>query len=647
MKVGFPPPTTRRTIVKTSKKAACPVIVADAGKIDELLRLGAKGMIALHKMLRPEKDGGIGQDQRKLRKQIWDRILAHSFGGVGNIRVIEKDQLPYNDRLEHVRALGHVVLKGRLGKDGGLEAGRLFTKVEGYGHAEYLLEVNEGIPVRLFILSDHSAFEFFPIVDNKTGKVIDAHRGKVKKEHLAGLGDVTTYTYLSRVGGELLLGGLRAKFVNHPDEKVKVVIKDGLVHRCTSLESGLDVEFALVWDKRQGRYISSFWGKLFESELNELNENHEIHNFLLSRDGSLYMGARQWIDFGPRYSYKPARITDIRNPSGRKAFIVGAEVVEDGRVLASKKLSLIYEVPENSPPASFERAGLFNVFEKWSADKLVRADGTRLNTYIIAGIRLYADGGLLVNGYWGRFTYFAGAEVEAKVIDGKPAYIKFIADKKGNPILDIEDRPLKVELGQNNGENGIKRQILTRSKLFRQRRTDKLASLFAEGVRLFTEGKRVDAKIMFRKVLRMIERTPAPSMEMREIAEKTKAYFVRERKPVQPKPPKPTRPVPESKPEPKPKPAPTPPQAPKPPKLPKAPKPSDIPSRIRGFIRALEEKGGNISWLARESGITEKRLQMISAVDFLGSKEELVIISTAYTRFIVWLAKIGKLSRTK
>lgn len=262
MKVILPHPTTRRTIVKTPKKAARLVLVADIGRIEELLRSGAKGMIALHKMLRPEKDGGIGQDQRKLRKQIWDKILAFSFGGAGNIRVMEKDRLPYNNRIEHVRALGHVVLKGRLGRDGGLEAGRLFTKVEGYGHAEYLLEVNEGIPVRLFILSDHSAFEFFPIVDNKTGKVIDAHRGKVKKEHLAGLGDVTIYTYLSRVGGELLLGGLRAKFVNHPDKKVKVVIKDGLVHRCTSLESDLDVEFSLIWDKGRGRYVSSFWGEI-------------------------------------------------------------------------------------------------------------------------------------------------------------------------------------------------------------------------------------------------------------------------------------------------------------------------------------------------------------------------------------------------
>ena len=647
MKINSPPDIARRQKIKTPRQVSRPVMVADAGKIDELLRSGTKGMIALHKMLRPEKDGGIGQDQRKLRKQIWDRILAHSFGGAGNIRVMEKDRLPYNNRLEHVRALGHVVLKGRLGKDGGLEAGRLFTKVEGYGHAEYLLEVNEGIPVRLFILSDHSVFEFFPIVDNKTGKVIDAHRGKVKKEHLAGLGDVTTYTYLSRVGGELLLGGLRAKFVNHPDEKVKVVIKDGIVHRCTSLESDLDVEFSLVWDKGQGRYISSFWGKLFESELNELNGNHEIHNYLLSRDGSLFMGGREWMDFGPQYSYKRVRITDIRNPSGRKALIVGAEVVEDGRVLASKKLYLIYEVPENSPPASFVKADLFNVFEKWSGDKLVRRESAKLNTYILAGIRLDADGTLKVNGYWGRFTYFPGAEVEAKVIDGKPSYLKFVADREGNPILDIEDRPLIVELGQNNGENGIKRQICMRSKLFHQRRMEKLNTIFSEGVLLIEEGRRAEAVVLFQKVLRIIRETILPSPEMREIAEKTKAYFVRERKPVQPKPPKPPRPVPESKPEPNPKPAPTPPQAPKPPKPPKAPKPSDIPARIRGFIRALEEKGGNISWLARESGITEKRLQMISSVDFLGSKEELVVISTAYTRFIVWLAKTGKLSRTK
>jgi hypothetical protein len=249
MRINFPAKTNPRVKIRPP--------LPDMQKVGELLKIGEKGLIALHKMLRPEKEGGISQKEKVLRKQIWDKILAHSFGGSGNIRILEKDRLPHNHRLEHIRALGHVVLRGRL-HQGCLEAGKLFTKFDEYSQADYLLEMNEGLPLRMFLLDDCSAFEFFPVVDNRTGKIVDVHRGKIKREKLLEIGDVTTYTYLGRTEGNLLLGGYRpkisgensterrpwAKFVNNPDEKVKVVIKDGILRRCTSLESGLDEEFA-------------------------------------------------------------------------------------------------------------------------------------------------------------------------------------------------------------------------------------------------------------------------------------------------------------------------------------------------------------------------------------------------------------------
>ncbi len=659
MKTGFPSTTGPR--VKTRP------LLLDMQKINKILGTGEKGLIALHKMLRPEKEGGISQGQRDLRKQIWDKILAHSFGGDGNIRILEKEILPYSNRIEHIRGLGHVVLRGRLNKEGRLEAGRSFARFDRYGGAEYLLEMNEGIPLRIFLLDDGSAFEFFPLVDNKTGKVVDVHRGKIKREKLMQLGDATTYTYLGRVEGGLFLGGYRpkiggqgaeekrpwAKFTNNPDEKVKIVIKDGILQRCTSLESDLDAEFALVWDRAQDRYVTSFWGGMYEDEFNQLNENHEIHNSLLSRDGSLHLGGRDWLDLGPRYRYHRVRITDIRNPSGIKAFIAAAEVVKGDKVLAAKKLSVIYEIPEESPPESFAKGGLINVFEKWSKDKLVQADGAVPDSYILAGIHTNSFGELIVGGYWGRFSQFPNARLEAKVINHRPALVKFVADREGEPILDADGEPLilKIDPEIQRGR-GLKSQMIAHSLWGRQEKINKLNSLFSEGLKLHGEGKLTESKKLFKRMLRIVRREFSPSPEMEELAEKARGYLRSCRRPrpkAKPKPvpkpkpkpiPKPVAepptPKPAPKPTPKPKPKPKPKPIPKPVAEPPAPTPSpspEAPSASR-LIDALIKKGADLVWVAWESGISPKRLRMIRKGSVC-TKSEILKIRETYIKFAV------------
>jgi|GEM_PF-2629766 len=576
MKTGFPSITGPR--VKTRP------LLLDRQKIEMILGTGEKGLIALHKMLRPEKEGGIGQGQRELRKQIWDKILAHSFGGAGNIRILQKERLPYRNRIEYIRGLGHIVLRGSLNQQGRLEAGKPFARLEKYKGSGYLLEMNEGIPLRIFLLDDHSAFEFFPVLDNGTGKIVDVHRGKIRRENLIRNGDVTTYTYLGRAEGALLLGGYRprigvqsaeerrpwAKFANNPDEKVKVVIKDGILHRCTSLESDLDAEFTLIWDKAQGRYVTSFWGGMFEDEFNQLNENHEIRNCFLSRDGSLHLGGRDWLDFGPAFRYQRVRISDIRNPSGRKAFVVAAEVVEGDRVSAAKKLSVIYEVPEGSPPDSFAKGGLINVFEKWSKGKLVRADGTRPENYILAGIQVNSSGELAVGGYWGRFSHFPNARVEAKVIKNRPALVKFMADKEGKPILDTEGNPLILKIDPEiEREGGLKSQMAAHL----------LRSSYAKAKSKLTPK-------------------PAPK----------------------PKP----KPKPKLKPKPKPKPE---------PKPRSTPSPSPQVSPVIGLINTLVERGADLVWIARESGIPSKRLRRIIK-GTVCTRSEILNIRKTYIKFV-------------
>ena len=60
MKTGFPSKTGPR--VKTHP------LLLDRQRIEKIFGMGEKGLIALQKMLRPEKEGGISQGQRELRK---------------------------------------------------------------------------------------------------------------------------------------------------------------------------------------------------------------------------------------------------------------------------------------------------------------------------------------------------------------------------------------------------------------------------------------------------------------------------------------------------------------------------------------------------------------------------------------------------
>ncbi|MFH1248124.1 MAG: sigma-70 family RNA polymerase sigma factor, partial [Candidatus Omnitrophota bacterium] len=225
---------------------------------------------------------------------------------------------------------------------------------------------------------------------------------------------------------------------------------------------------------------------------NQLNEDYEVHNCPLEADGSLYlMGER--MNFGYEYGNKRVNIFDIRNSAEGRVFIVGAGVIENGKIITTK---LLYEVPGDSIPEFFEKGNLFNVFDKWSEDKLIRTDGTKINSYIIAEASLDDMGILYMDGYWLTAIDFAGAKIEAKVINGQRRFVRFIQDKENKPILDKEGKDLVVDL-----ELDIRRQLLEKTGILQEKKLRLSRDCYAQAEKLFAEGKYREAIKLFRKVI--------------------------------------------------------------------------------------------------------------------------------------------------
>jgi len=432
-------------------------------KVEELLNKGEKGIILLQKAIFHPKEGGIDLNKKELRRYIWEKLIEKSFGGKEKIKVINKDEIPHREKQEYIKKLGHVIIKGKLPKSGELSLGKFHIKSEAYANLEYELEMKDGIPMRIFFLKDSFLKEFLQVRDNETGEIIDVYIGKIPFRKFVKYKDVTIYTYLKKEG-MLWIGGGRplvdgslpkkprfwAHFgAAHENEKVGLIAKEGIIFRVFSLETDLDVEFALVWKKSIRKYTTSFWEKLSEDEFNLLNEDYEIHNYRLNKCGLLYLGGKYWVNFGKLYSHKRADIIKILNPTGKKAFILSVTVKdEEGKPLITKELSLIYKVPKNTPPESFEKGELIGVFRNLKSirNKLILPDGTELKSYIISNIRTDKKGILEVGDYWLSISQFPEAKVEAKVINGEKRFVKFIEDREGYPILDDKGNRVVVDV---------------------------------------------------------------------------------------------------------------------------------------------------------------------------------------------------------
>jgi len=390
-------------------------------------------LISLVKFLRSWDKGGLPDNAKDLRKQMWEETVSLSFSGKENIQYVERNRLPAKVNYVDIKKLGHVVIKGRLSSIGRLELGRPWPTFSQYKGADYEVEMKDGWPLRIFLLSDYSARDFFPIIDNKSGEQMGVHIGDIVSKKFSQYEDVTIFDETGK-DGSLNIGGGRpgingerkgnrpwAKLTEHPDERVNILVKGGIIHECFLLESDLNLEFSLVFSKTKKRYTTSFWGSLLEDEINQLNEEHQVDYLRTNSQGLVYFGGLQpRVSFGRSYTHKRVKLTDIENPTGQKAIFTAAEVIENDKVLVRKELSLIYEVKEGSPPDSFEKGLLFDAFEKFGPATVRRPDGTYLNTFILTRLKTSKKDGVLgVGGVWGHFSRFPGAKVEATVIDGE------------------------------------------------------------------------------------------------------------------------------------------------------------------------------------------------------------------------------------
>lgn len=258
------------------------------------------------------------------------------------------------------------------------------------------------------------------------------------------------------------------------------------------MESALDEEFALFYKKSEQRYVSAYWGKLHSAEWNTLDEDYEIRNIQLSKDGSLYIGGTEFMNFGLGLANGRATITEIRyEPDSGKAFPVKAFAVNNKMMFSLKKLHILYSIPKNTPLDDFSQDNrkMRLVFEKWSDKKLQQHIKGHLDEYIVSEIRLDARGCLALKGYWARFDAFPYAKVEAKTIDDKQCFIKFIQDSFGNPILDIQENALVIDIGK-----PIRRQLMGKSSVHVKAQKEQSRFRYEEAQALFLQQEYMAAR---------------------------------------------------------------------------------------------------------------------------------------------------------
>ncbi|OGX44807.1 MAG: hypothetical protein A2216_04915 [Omnitrophica WOR_2 bacterium RIFOXYA2_FULL_45_12] len=419
-----------------------------------LFLYGERAMIILQKIIRAQKDGGMSQDNALIRQYIWSALLAHSFGNE-EIRIVEKDTI--SARRKDIKRLGHILIYGIIGLSETLAISGMRFNFKEYKDSDYLLEVKDGFPVRILFFKDYSVFEFFPVVDNRTQKVIDVHIGTMKKSKFIKYDDVTIFTRLSLKTGILALGGgrpdisgnkyqKRTKWVtctNNNDETVRVTAKNGLVRGFSSLESTLEIKMSLVWHRQSQRYTTSFQS-LAREEFDSLNEGYEIHGLQLNGDGDAYCGgdSRCIMRCPEAYKYHWIDIFDIRNPTGKEALAAGAYVKNDKEAIDTITLPLIYETLNNVSPESFEKGSFLDVL-RIQKSSITR---TRFKSFIIAGLKLKGD--TLQIGDWFKRYYvdYPYAEVELKVINNQPRFLWFISDKDGKSIKNIKGSQLIIDI---------------------------------------------------------------------------------------------------------------------------------------------------------------------------------------------------------
>ncbi|MBU1043927.1 MAG: hypothetical protein KJ915_05960 [Candidatus Omnitrophica bacterium] len=467
---------------------------------------GERAIIKIEKLLLPEKNGGLSQTYRAFKTDLFPMIIAASFGKGKPIQTYPQEELRYINP-DEIKQLGHFMLTGSIPESGVFYFGQRWGKFP--AGQKFQAEFYNGFPRRIFFDTQAIGQVFFPIINRESGTIIGVHTGTITRKRLLAYGDIETTLYLGDEG-RLSLGGssLRADGsmpdkqlpwgklgAEYAGEKAKVFFSKGLLNRCASMESKLTQDFVLIWKKSAQQYVSAFLNRLWEKELNLLDEDYEIHGLTLSKDGSLNLGGREdWINFGWRFGHQKVNIDQLIK-SGEKTFITSAQAFDKNKVPQRRSLSLLHEAITSETEQGFTLGAVIDVFEKISKRKMIY-NSTPLKTYFVSNIRLSPSGYLEHNGYWARFAKFPSALVELLIIDGENTYVKFCKDTNGNPINDYRGNPLLINIQQD-----IYSQLVEKSPLYEQHYLTMIHANFEKGLSLFEQGQYHSALKMFISVL--------------------------------------------------------------------------------------------------------------------------------------------------
>ncbi|NQU74126.1 MAG: hypothetical protein HQ547_05405 [Candidatus Omnitrophica bacterium] len=258
-------------------------------------------------------------------------------------------------------------------------------------------------------------------------------------------------------------GEKTTKFFEHKSEYYLEFIKQGVICRVYFLENIEDIKLTLALDSLSGKIINSFSKTITKSEFVKMMsacKRLTLKHFPTKSNGRIEFARKKWVKLGKwEYGYVDVEIGQISEKDGVKNGRIIKVVNEDTReeelfyLIVNRKTEILEdsfysEIPETILKGLFYRA--------------VRQYILKENGEVRLGGKVYAQ-----------FSRDAGSEIEIRITNGEPDSVIFIKDKEGNPVLDIQGKPLEYDLKKDIRKQSREkdpRVIVVKAKSIRERK---------------------------------------------------------------------------------------------------------------------------------------------------------------------------------
>ncbi|MHB9154857.1 MAG: sigma-70 family RNA polymerase sigma factor, partial [Endomicrobiales bacterium] len=374
-------------------------------------------------------------------------------------RVVELSSFPAGLAVKDFPDYHNILIRGcRLDRQGALYlAGKTRAKFSGYPGEKVEVLVSDGHVMKVIFPDRNEEREFALIIDNATGRITGSFAGRLAPELFRRLESATIKNYSLSRDGRLEVGGRSwARFTGRENGKVEVLVRDGMVAG-VRFSDGAFQRFAQVYDAREKKVTGSFLtlrGKDFAAL-----EDAVIRNYRLDESGTLNMAGMKNV---ARFRNHPGAEVEI---AVRQGVAVRVSVVEDGKTVEEKNLSVVYDNATGRPVHSFENL---------TADKLSAFNGHTIRNVFTDSAGVLQLGG----GFVGRYSDYPNAELALEVKDGRVARVSFLKDREGARIADLDGRPLEVKPGQ---EDARKKMSEARGRKLLQFRVAEMAD-YPQGI---------------------------------------------------------------------------------------------------------------------------------------------------------------------